>query len=238
MSRHLHRQSTVRLRPIQRYAYYEPETRCYCDGDPCLCPPDVGALKESDFLTVYPGFNVWDVWQVNDLPFSIMMIGIDNNRQLRIWVEDSVRLGAPGATVADSIDLKGGQVEILNGPVSGLKVDRRKEQVSGPAMVVSGPATLRTVRFFNRGSKAVMAWPHDESYLLDKSYVPDSSVPATSGPGPTTIGGTVASGAIEPLKNFLSEIPPVVYIGGVMATIGYLFRKELFQNVKRKLRKR
>lgn len=196
---------------------------------------EVGALSESDFLTVYPGWNVWDVWQVNDLPFSIMMIGIDKNKQLRIWVEDAVRLGAPGALVADSIDLKGSQIEILNGPPNGLQVDHRKEQVPGPAMLVNGPATLKTVRFFNRGDKASMAWPHDASYLLEKTYVPSNSNPATSGPAPNTIASTISSGAIAPIKTLLS--PPVVYIGGIIVTALYLFRKELFNVSRAKVRK-
>lgn len=190
---------------------------------------DTGAV-ESEFLTIFPGWNVWDVWQVNDLPFSLMMLGVSRDRQLRIWVEDAVRLRGPGSSVSDPIDLKGGQVEILNGRPVGLKVDQRKEQVPGPAMVVDGPATLRTVRFFNRGSKTVMAWPHDESYLLEKTYVPDTANPATSGPAPTTIGETVITG---PLKELL---PPVVLIGGVVIAVGYFFRKELFSHVSKRIR--
>jgi len=220
-----------------QFYVYEPEVVCYCDGVPCLCPTDTGAVTDSDFLTVYPGWNVWDVYQVKDLPFSIMMIGLDRDRQLRIWVEDAVRLGAPGASVADSIDLKGGQVQILNGLPTGLQSDQTKEQVSGPAMTVKGPAQLRTVRFFNRGDKSTMAWPHDESYLLDKDYVPSASNPATSGPAPATIGTTVGGGVIAPVKQFLGEIPPVVYygvalLGGVYVADKFgLFRKA--KNVRR-----
>lgn len=213
------------------YLYEEPETICYCGNVPCICPPDVGAITESDLATVYPGFNVWDVWQVNDLPFSIMMIGVDRDRQLRIWVEDSLRLA--GVQVADSIDLKGGQIEILNGSPPGLSVDMRKEQVPGPSMVVSGPATLRTVRFFNRGKRTSVPWPHDESYLLEKTYVPSPTNPATSGDAPPTIAGGVASGVIAPIKDVLGEIPPAVYIGGAIGLGLYLFRKELFSGVKR-----
>lgn len=221
------------------YLYEEP--KCFCNGAPCLCP-DTGAVDpaQSDFTTIYPGWNVWDVYQVNDLPFSIMMIGVDKDRQLRIWVEDAVRLGAPGALVADSIDLKGGQIEILNGPPEGLTVADRKETVSGPAMVVSGPATLRTVRFYNRGNEAEMAWPHDDSYLLDKDYVPSPSNPATSGPAPNTIAGTVGSGVIAPVKEFIGEIPSVVYIGA--ALIGGLYAAHEFglfgkvKNVSKRIR--
>lgn len=190
----------------------------------------------SGFLTIYPGWNVWDVWQVNDLPFSVMMLGVSRDRQLRIWVEDAVRLGAPGSIVADSIDLKGGQVEILSGKPPGLARDQRKEQAPGPSMVVSGSATLRTVRFYNRGDKTTMAWPHDESYLLDQTYVPSAIDPATSGPAPGTIAGTVGSGVVQPIKDILSEIPTVVYIGAGLFAVGYFFKKELFSNVYKRVR--
>jgi hypothetical protein len=227
VSRRSHR---IGSRPIY-YGYSEPI--CYCDGVPCLCPPEVSGLEETEFLTVYPGWNVWDVWQVKDLPFSLLMMGVSPERQLRIWVEDAVRLGAPGALVADSIDLKGGQVEILNGQPAGLARDQRKEQVPGPSMVVDGPATLRTVRFFNRGDKAKMAWPHDSSYLLDQTYSPSPINPATSGPGPDTIAGTVGKGVVAPLTELLS---PTVLISGALVALGYVFRKELFSNVAKRIR--
>jgi len=113
--------------------------------------------------------------------------------------------------------------------------DQRKEQVPGPSMVVSGPATLRTVRFFNRGSQAKMAWPHDESYLLDKTYIPSSN-PATTGPAPGTIPSTVGGGVVQPVKELLGEIPSVVYIGGVIAGALYFFRKEVFSYGVKRLR--
>lgn len=194
---------------------------------------DVGALKESEFLKVYPGWNVWQVWQVNELPFSVMMMGLDRDRQLRIWVEDVVRLGAPDASIADSLDLKGGQVQILNGAPPGLKTDQRKESVPGPAMVVSGPATLRTVRFFNRGNQTQIAWPHDESYLLERTFIPSPENPATNLPAPSTISETVVSGAGEPVKELLKS--PALYVAGAV-TLLYVFRKELFSNVRAKLR--
>lgn len=215
-------------------AFYYTEPICYCDGSHCLCPSEVSGFQETGFLTVYPGWNVWNVWQVKDLPFSLMMIGVSPERQLRIWVEDSVRLGAPAAKVSDSIDLKGGQIEILTGPPSGLVSGQRKEQTPGPSLVVSGPATLRTVRFFNRGDKTTMSWPHDESYLLDQTYVPSPVNPATSGPAPDTIVSTVGNGVV---KDILGEIPPAIYVGGVVVAVGYLFRKELFSYGIKRLRK-
>lgn len=220
MSRPLYNRSSSRISPRHHYAYW-----------------DTGALANPEFLTITPGWNVWDVWQVKNLPFSIAMMGLDRDRQLRIWVEDKVRLGAPGSVIADPIDLKGGQVQILNGKPVGLSTGQRKEQVSGPLLVVDGPADLRTVRFFNRGDSAVMAWPHDESYLLDQTYVPSPSNPATSGPAPDTIAGGIGKGASGPVKEFFEEMFPVLATAGVFGAV-YLLRKELFSSVKRKLRKR
>lgn len=187
----------------------------------------------SEFLTIYPGWNIWQVWQVKDLPFSVMMVGVSPDRQLRIWVEDKLRLGASGAQVADPIDLKGGQIELLNGSPEGLVTDQRKEQVSGPAMVVSGPATLRALRFFNRGLKATMAWPHDESYLLERTFVPSPTNPATSGPPPTTIPGTIGEGITSPVVDAAKQTIPLLVIGAVLSGL-YLFKGAIF-NATRKL---
>jgi len=181
----------------------------------------------SEFLTVYPGWNIWQVWQVKDLPFSVMMVGVSPDRQLRIWVEDKVRLGASGAVVADPIDLKGGQIELLQGTPEGLVTDQRKEQVPGPSMFVSGPANLRTLRFFNRGSKAFMAWPHDESYLLEKTFVPSPTNPATSGPPPTTIPETVGNGVVSPVTEAAKQATPLLIIGAVLTGL-YLFKDVIF----------
>lgn len=209
--------------------------RCRCGLIPCLCP-ETGSL-DSEFLTVYPGWNVWDVWQVDDLPFSPSMIGVSRDRQLRIWVEDTVRLKAGGAVIADPIDLKGGQVEILNAAPSGLQIDQRKESVPGPVMTVKGKATLRTVRFFNRGARASLAWPHDESYLLEKTYIPSQTHPATSGPAPTTIPETVITDPITNIASnfgsFMLGVAPFAVAGGLL----WFFQKDIFGNV-RKLRKR
>ena len=95
---------------------------------------------------VFPGWNVWKVWQVKDLPFSLMMFGVSRDLQLQIWVEDQVRLNAPGSDVADPADLKGSKVQII-ADAPGLSTAMAKESVPGPAMVVSGPADLRVVRF-------------------------------------------------------------------------------------------
>lgn len=160
----------------------------------------------SDFAPVFVGWNVWAVYQVQDLDFNPLMWGVDRDRQLRLWVEDSVRLGAPGAIVADPIDLKGGQVEILPGAPEGLTVEARKEQVSGPAMLVDGPAELRFVRFYNRGQASRLVWPHNNNYLLDRVYTPKPTAPATQGPPPTTIGTGIGEGVGQAAGEVAGEV--------------------------------
>jgi hypothetical protein len=164
-------------------------------------------LPESAFAPVFKGWNVWSVWQVKDLPFSILMLGVERSRQLRIWVEDHVRLGAPGTEVADALDLKGGQIEILPALPAGLKSVKRRESIPGPAIVVESqdePPELRVVRFFNRGSAGKLVWPHDDAYMLDEVFDPDPKNEATSGPGPGTIASRttapIAEGGIDVVK--------------------------------------
>jgi hypothetical protein len=181
---------------------------------------DLALMTDIAMAPVFAGWNVWSVWQVNDLPFSIMMFGVSRDRQLQIWVEDAVRLQAGGSDVADPIDLKGGQVQIL--PDSGsLTPALHKEQVAGPAMVVDGPATLRFVRFFNHGVDTSLPWPHDSSYLLDTVYQPVATNPVTSGPAPVTIGGTVGQGIIKPVEDALKEVPWWAYVvaGGIAIAV-------------------
>jgi hypothetical protein len=147
----------------------------------------VGA--SSPMAPLFKGWNVWAVWQVQDLPFNPLMVGVSRDRQLQIWVEDHVRLEAPEAQVADPIDLKGSQIQILTGPPS-LQVAQRKEDVPGPSLSVDTqdlPPQLRFVRFFNRGEASQLPWPHDSSYLLDAVFQPNPSSPVTTGDGPGTI---------------------------------------------------
>lgn len=177
-------------------------------------------MTESSFAPIFPGWNVWQVWQVKDLPFSISMLGVSPERQLRIWVEDQLRLHS-SADVADSIDLKGGQIEIIDGS-QGLNTAMRKEQVpDGPTYVVSGPANLFTVRFFNRAGQTSIAWPHDSEYLLDAVLEPNSANPATTGPAPTTIGQTVGSGVTAPITQALGSVPWYIWAAGVVG-LGFM----------------
>jgi len=157
----------------------------------------------TDFAPVFPGWNVWTVYQVKDLnDTNPLFWGLDRDRRLRIWVEDAIRLGAPSTRVADPADLKGGQIEILPSKPAELKTNARKEDVGGSsAMLVDGPAELRVVRFFNRGEQGQLTWPHDDNYLLNEVLTPSPSSPATSSAPPKTIGGTVGGGVAEVAKD-------------------------------------
>lgn len=181
-------------------------------------------IKDSNFAPIFAGWNVWNIYQVNDLDFSLLMVGVSPERQLRIFVEDWLRLA--GVDIADSIDLKGSQVEILNGPPTGLKVVARKESLPLSIPAVNGPATLKTVRFFNRGEAQNVAWPHNDNYLLDEVFQPSSDAPATSGPPPSTIGGNIGSGLLKPIEDLAKKAAtsPIVWIGGALLT-AYLFLK-------------
>lgn len=165
---------------------------------------------------VFPGWNVWQVWQLKDLPFSLMMLGVSSERQLRIWVEDQVRLNAGGSDIGDPVDLKGSSVQVIDS-APGLATAMRKEDVpGGGAFLVSGPATLFTVRFFNKGSQTQLPWPHDDEYLLDAVLEPKADNPATSGPAPTTIGETVGHGITQPVSDALGSIPWYMWAGAVV----------------------
>jgi hypothetical protein len=180
--------------------------------------PLVGA--DSPMAPVFAGWNVWAVWQVMDLPFSVMMVGVSRDSQLKIWVEDQVRLHAPGAEVADPLDLKGGQVEILTGS-PGLQTAMRKENVPGPALVVETQDVapqLRFVRFFNRGAASELPWPHDESYLLDAVFRPDAANSATKGSGPGTILDRNITGPAGAAGKTVLEVAAVA---ALLAALGY-----------------
>ncbi len=176
-------------------------------------------MAQSAFAPIFPGWNVWKVWQVKDLPFSISMIGVSPERQLRIWVEDELRLHS-AADVADSVDLKGSQVQIIP-DAPGLSSLMRKEQVPGGAgFLVDGAAELFTVRFYNRADETQIAWPHDSEYLLDEVLNPNPENPATKGPPPSTIGQTVGHGVTQPLVQALGSVPWYLWLAG--ATIGMI----------------
>lgn len=149
---------------------------------------------EGDFATVHPAWNVWALYQVKDLSdTNPLWWGVSRDRRLTIWVEDQLR--AHGVDVADPLDLKGSQIEILPSVPADLVAEKRKESIGGSeALNLPAASDLRAVRFYNRGGPVNLPWPHDDEYLLDAVFAPSSTSPATSGPPP----GKVSDAVTEP----------------------------------------
>lgn len=156
---------------------------------------NTAGLAKTGLAPVFKGWNVWSVYALKDLHFQPAMLGVSADDRLRIFVEDAVRIGAPGAVVADPIKLKGSQVEILAGAPQGLTVSDRREDLPGTqALVLDGPSVLRYVRFFNHGDESKLNWPFDENFMLNEVFQPTAANPITSGPGPSlTLGGATDS---------------------------------------------
>jgi hypothetical protein len=197
------------------------------------------ASSEPNIIPIFPGWNVWNIWQVNDLDFNPLNIGITPERQLRIWVEDQIRENAGAAEVADPVALKGSQIQVLPGLPTGLKIMMRKDQVTGcegdgcagPLMVVNGPATLKTVRFFNRSnSQTSMPWPHDNNYLVDSTYIPDTANPTTAGPGP----GTILSSAADAASATVNTLTKVALVGGIIY-LAVMFGPPILEQLKKSM---
>lgn len=172
------------------------------------------------FAPIFHGWNVWDVFEKNDLDTEIAGIGLSPDRRLRIWVEDSIKDGAPAAAVNDPANpgkLVGDMIEILQGSGS-LQTAARKEDVPGSAFVLDGAAAVHTVRFYNRGPETELSWPHSSNFLLDAVYAPSSSSPITSAPEPGTLAGTVGHAADAAGKTAKT----VLTIVGIGAGVGLL----------------
>ncbi len=167
-------------------------------------------IPPTDFAPIFKGWNVWSVWAKDDLDFEFLMVGVSDERRLRIWVEDEVRTHLGSADVDDPIDLKGSQVEILHGPPEGLEPAAIKDKVSGPIMLLDGKATLHYVRFFNRGNEGKISWPHDLNFLLDTVYQPSETSPVTQGPAPPHI----IDSPKEALKSSALGITVALVLGG------------------------
>lgn len=145
------------------------------------------------FAPIFKGWNVWDVFAKNDLDFELSGVGASPERRLRIFVENSIVDGAPAAAVDDQdnpLKLVGSMIQVIKSP-GGLQVATRKEDVPGPALVLDGPATKHTVRFWNRGEDTELSWPQSSNFLLDAVYQPSTTSPITSGPAPSSLPGTL-----------------------------------------------
>lgn len=176
------------------------------------------------FAPIFHGWNVWDVFAKNDLDTEIGGIGVSPDRRLRIWVDDSIREGAPAAEVADPanpLTLVGGTIEIIQN-AGGLQPALRKESVPGPAFLLDSPATLHTVRFFNRGPETALSWPHSENFLLDVVYQPTKASPITNAPEPGTLAGAANDAAAAAAKTTKTIVTVVAVVAGAGALIWVL----------------
>lgn len=159
-------------------------------------PASVG-VAPTGFATVFKGWNVWGVQQKDDLDIEVLMIGVSRDRRLRVWVEEAAD-AAPGAAVADPMNpfaLKGGQVEIINSAGNLIPTETQAESL--PGATLDGPATVRLVRFYNRGSEAITPWPHSANYLLVSVYQPAPDNPITNAPAPSSLAGSTSEVAGE-----------------------------------------
>lgn len=175
------------------------------------------------FLPVFVGWNVWDFWQSDDPPFSVMNVGLTLERQARIWVENQLADNAPGAAVADPMNpaaLRGDQIQLIP-RVQGLATAATRgdiPELAGEVNLGGGAdskAILRTVRFFNRGSEVVMPWAHEPGYLLDTVYTPDAKNPVTNAPQPSSLGGAASDAAAATGK----IVSTIAWVGGGIAAV-------------------
>lgn len=178
------------------------------------------------FAPVFPGWNVWDLWQADEPDQSVLgtiwHAGESQERLLRVWVEDQLRDNAPGVAVADPLNpagLSGDPVQPIP-KVTGLELAATRADVPELAGALqigtsSSAAQLRTVRFYNRGAAAVLPWPHDVNFVLDAVYVPSTSNPVTNAAPPTTLGGA-ASAAGDSIAHALTL---VAWVGGGIAAL-------------------
>lgn len=163
------------------------------------------------FAQVFPGWNVWSVWQADDQKLSVvdelLFAGVSNERRLRIWIEDWLREHDTQAEVADfkNGSLKGNSIEIVPN-AAGLAELQTRRDVPGLAGEQQrgddGSAVkLWTVRFHNRATvPSAVAWPTDDNYLLETVYEPAGSNPLTNAPPPSSTVGDIAKGVSDTLK--------------------------------------
>lgn len=152
------------------------------------------------FAPVFPGWNVWDVWQADtpdqNVLGSIWTAGESEDRLLQVWVENELADNAPGVSVSDPLNpaaLKGDQVQIIPS-AQGLTAAATRAsipEIAGTLQLGTADSTARerTVRFYNRGSASVLPWPHDQNFVVDSVYTPSTTNPITSAPAPSSLAG-------------------------------------------------
>lgn len=175
------------------------------------------------FAPIFKGWNVWDVYALNNLHTEIGGIGVSDDRRLRIWVENEIKDHAPAAAVDDQANpnkLVGAMIEIIQNAGT-LSPAARRVDLPGAPMLLDGPATLHTVRFFNRGDQTELSWPHNDNFLLDTAYEPSAASPITSGAAPSSLAGDVGAAA-ESIKHLTVVVLEVAAIGAGVGLLIWL----------------
>jgi len=180
---------------------------------------------------VFKGWNVWAVLRKNDLSFNPLMVGVNADRRLRMWVEAAADQ-APGVNVSDPANpfgLKGGQVELLQAPEGLEPFAEVSSEMPGqvPLLFGDAPSSRVFVRFYNRGAEAVTPWPHDEDFFLDTIYQPSAENPLTSAPAPGSLAGS-AGEAADKVGGALKVIAIVAGVG-----IGALLLAQVLQSTRK-----
>lgn len=166
----------------------------------------------SAIVQITPGWNAWAVWQKKELDVEAMMIGLDRDRRLRIWVEGVAETNA--ANVSDPAALRGSGVQILSSAPN-LPTKTSRSQTDAAAWTLDGPGELRFVRFFNKGQIDNIPWPKSDNYLLEAVYVPSPSNPVTSGPGPTGL----LSPVLDTVKSTASTVVTLAVCAAVIVAV-------------------
>ncbi len=183
---------------------------------------------------VFAGWNVWDLYQTTDPDESILgtlwHAGISPEQLARLWVENQIETNAPGANVSDPLNpnpehFRGDEIQILPTKPTGLGIaaTRSSAGLGGQEHLgkedAAGEPFFRTVRFFNRGSAAVMPWPHDQNFLVDVVYQPSANNPLTNSAPPSTAGGAVDAAAKAAAKAIEDLVTVAAWGLGAVAAI-------------------
>jgi hypothetical protein len=183
---------------------------------------------------VFPGWNVWGVWQKNDLDLELSMVGVSRDRRLRIWVENEADDNAPGVEVGDPLSpnftkFKGEMVQIIPSEAGLFRAVSKEMWPGEAALSLDKPGTLRFVRFYNRGTLSALPWPHDANYLLDAVYLPSPTNPVTNAPAPASTAqdiGDAAEGVKQAAQSIGSGVVVALGIGlGVVMLAAVASRK-------------
>ncbi len=197
---------------------------------------------DDNMTAIFPGWNVWKLYATDPLPFSLLDLGLSDERRVRIFVEDWVRTKSD-AKVADPLALKGSMVQVIAG-VQGLVAVQRREDVDGPLLTIKAPVKEWYVRFFNRAGdantlletgipfpQASVPWPHSPSIVLDRVYLPTKTSQITLGGPPPTIAGSTGAAIASTVDEVIvtpagKTVLPIVGAAVVLGALYFAAKSE------------